>query len=139
MLVMIATTDQKLALKLGAAIETEKSYLLRVTSGEQLVEEIDSMQPDVLVLDVKIGGNDFRALGELPTILDAEHEPAVIVVIPWKSIIVVREASRLGCFEVIRSDVRGFERRVSRAAWDAQAARLSGLLAPRRRSAGLLH
>jgi DNA-binding NarL/FixJ family response regulator len=140
-MVLVATPDPKLALKLGRAIEGEKAYLVHAGSARELRHQVHACQPEVVVLDVRLGGNLFRALDEAARLIATRSQPAVVVLTPVRARAVEREAGRLGCFDVINLDRRACAAHVARAVSEAAAARLSGALEPppRRRARESLH
>jgi hypothetical protein len=148
-MVVIATADPDMALRLGRLIDERKSYVLGppgslVVTLKTAEEEarrfrhaIHSAQPGVLVLDVRVGKNVFEAFGQVPRLLEVESGPAVIILLPVESSTVRDAAAALGCYDVIVIDRRrAFEKKVALAVTEASAARAAGAL-ERRRPGGL--
>jgi ActR/RegA family two-component response regulator len=139
-MVLIATADTDLALKLGEAIEGQKTYVVSAKDATELRHKVHSTQPEVVILDARFGSNSYRVLDDVPRLLEVRSDPAVIVLTPWRSGRVRDEAARLGCFDVVSLDDRAWRRKVSRAVLDAQAARLAGALErPAKREPEPLH
>ena len=128
-MVIVATSDAQLATALGEAINDVDGYITRVDSPTDLRHQVHSRQPTVVVLDVRLGKNTFRSLGEVPGILMTRSRPAVIVILPWESKDVRREAVKLGCFDVIYLGQDAFGEEVAHAVDEAKAARAAGFLA----------
>lgn len=126
--VLIVTADADLATEIGAQVEGPRAYALRPESETALRHHAHGTQPAVVVLDVRAGGSQFRALGEAPALMCTRSHPAVIVVSPWESEALTNEAARLGCFDVISLSRRCWRRSLRGALRDAQAAWLGGLL-----------
>jgi hypothetical protein len=124
--VLIATTDAKLAQRLGAAILDEKRYLLKAATAKAFRHEVYSEQPDVLLLDVTFGGNAYRVIESVPRLIDTTSRPAVVLLIPWSSEKVEREAAVAGCYDVVNVDGPALKRRVAKAVAAAFAAREAG-------------
>lgn len=126
-MVLIATTDPQLAKRLGEAIADEKRYLLKSTTPEALRHEVYSTQPEVLILDATFGGNAFRALESVPNIIrQTTSMPAVILLTPWASTAVEREAAKSCCYDVVNVDEPALKRRVSKIVAAAFSARAAG-------------
>lgn len=136
---VIATADVHLARKLGEAITGRKSYILSASDEKELRHLVHSSQPEVLVLDVRLGGNRYRAMAEVPRLMLTRSHPAVILLIPWRSTAVREEAGRMGCYEVVVIGRPSFLRQLSQAVIEAADARLAGALEPPRRGHGSLH
>src|SRR5688572_14119424 len=86
--------------------------LLRVASEgpAQLHRFVELVQPDVLVLDVQLGGNAYRALDAVRLLLDGPlldgagrltRWPAVVVLAPSHADKLVAHCARLGCYSVL--------------------------------------
>jgi hypothetical protein len=156
-MVVIVTAEAQLAKDVSEAIDGEKSYVLRhmlsvppVTVDDDdpdrhegqiaMRAAIYPKQPATVILDVRFGGNEFRAMRSVPKILSGDSGPAVILIAPSRPRIVVGEAARLGCFEVISLSDRLWRKKLARAVLEAKAARKVGALDhPRRRARGSLH
>lgn len=140
-MVVIATCDVGLARKIGGAIESDKTYILKAENAVEFRHRLHSWQPEVVILDVRLGGNRFEALQELPAICeDVRSHPAVIVLLPWYSSIAKGAAAELGAFEVLSLDRRSWLRVLPRVVLDAQAAHLAGVIErPKKRVLGPLH
>jgi len=147
-MVIVATPDSELALRLGERIDGRKRYVLGPPAEQVMTEEqaardfrhsIHESQPSIVVLDVRVGKSLFKAIDQVPRILEVSSAPAVILLLPFESRKVKRAAAEMGCYDVIILDRRrAFERKVEKAVADAAAARAAGLL-KRRRVAGPLH
>jgi DNA-binding NarL/FixJ family response regulator len=139
-MVVIATRDLELAQRLNTAIEGRKALLTQALEPIELRHRVHQVQPEVVVLDVRFGGNLYRVIEQTPGIMLANSGPAVILLLPWQSDEVVDEAARQGCFDAISLSHPSFDAEVSRSVLDAKAARLSGALERLQRPArGSLH
>lgn len=127
-MVVIATLQPELAERLTAAIEGRKAILVAPYDETELRHKVHQMQPEVVVLDVRYGGNLYRVIDQAPGIMACKSGPAVILLLPWNSDAVVDEAARQGCFDAISLFHPSFDAEVSRSVLDAKAARLSGAL-----------
>lgn len=68
----------------------------------QLRRRIYQEQPKVILLDVRFGGQFFRVVEIVPTIIKkTASRPRVILILPAPSKEVEDEASKLGCFDVL--------------------------------------
>lgn len=147
-MVIVATPDSEIALRLGELIDGRKRYVMGPPSDLVMTEEegardfrhsIHESQPSVVVLDVRVGKSLFKAFDQVPRILEVTSAPAVILLLPFASLKVKRAAAEMGCYDVIILDRRrAYERKVAKAVVDAEAARAAGLLQSRRAS-GPLH
>lgn len=111
MLLVMALPD--CALRLSKVL-TEASYVVHVEDAKDLRHRIHQHQPDVVVLDWRMGGSGWRAIDEVPAIVSrtATH-PHVIVVTPWASDSVDAQAEKLGCYEVVSVLDQGWDVDVS--------------------------
>lgn len=150
-MVVIATPDAEIAKRLGELIEGQKTYLLgpsdrlAVNAGTEEEEArrfrhaVHSAQPDVMVLDVRVGKQVFKALDHVRRLLEVDSAPAMILLLPFSSRTVRSAAAALGCYDVILIDRRrAYEQKVANAVVDALAARASGAL-PKRRVSESVH
>ena len=139
-MVAICTQDPGLAQRLVAAIEGRKAALVLQLDEKELRHKVHQMQPEVVLLDVRFGGNRYRAIELAPGIMMTRSGPAVILLLPWDSNEVIDEAARQGCFDAISLSHPSFDSEVARSVLDAKAARLSGALERIQRPArGSLH
>lgn len=138
-MIAIATGDTELAAKIGKHVEGKKIYILKVQDATELRHKIHSCQPSVVVLDVRLGGNAFEAMQEVPAIIKTRSEPAVIVLLPSVSAIAKKAAVEMGAFDVISRDRASWVRALRYSAVDALAARDAGLLSRPEPVAVVLH
>lgn len=139
-MVFIATTDPDLGRRLLEAIEGRKVVFVQEVDATELRHKIHQTQPEVVVLDVRFGGNRYRVIDEAPAIMLCNSGPAVILLSPWDDDRVIDHAGTNECFDVISLSRPSFGLEVSRSVLDAKAARLSGALErPRRPARGALH
>lgn len=139
--IVVITRDLQLAQRLGDVIDGRKGYIVTPQSQKELRHRLHQVQPEVIVLDVTFGGNDYRVLDEVLAFNAIRSGPAVIALLPWTSATAKRQASCVGCFEVLVTSRRLFERKVALAVRDALQARAAGALAdiPKRHEKGSLH
>lgn len=139
-MVFIATQDEELAQRLVTAIEGRKAVYLSVVDETELRHKIHQTQPEVVVLDVRFGGQRYRVIEQAPAIMLCNSGPAVILILPWNEDRVIDEAAVQGCFDAISLSHPSFDLEVSRSVLEAKAARLSGALElPKRPADGSLH
>lgn len=154
-MLVIVTAEITLAKKLDECLEGDRTFVLRPHIPQIPVDDDDPYThpgqqamrasiyphtPEVVVLDVRFGGNHFRAMRSVPRIASGATRPAMILLIPRRTKAVVKEAARMGVFEVISLSVRAWKKNLIEAIRDAQAARRAGLLqSPARFARGSLH
>lgn len=127
-MVLIATLDTDLAETLMRAIDGRKAILATEIDATELRHKVHQTQPEVVLLDVRFGGNRYRVIEQAPGIMLARSGPAVVLLLPWDSDAVIDEAARQGCFDAISLSHPSFATEVARSVLDAKAARLSGAL-----------
>lgn len=137
MTLVIALSD--LALRLSGLL-AGASYVVKVEDGTDLRHRVHSYQPDIIVLDWRIGGSKWKAIEEVTAIVErtATH-PYVIVLLPKVSGKIKSEAAKAGCYNVVSADGAGLEKRVAYAVSVAQKARKARSPDPRRVSRQSLH
>lgn len=133
MILVIALPD--LALRLSELIDGAR-YVVRVDDATDLRHRVHSYQPDVVVLDWRIGGNAWRALDEVTAIVQrTTTHPYVIALLPKVTSKIKSEAAKIGCYNVVNVDAADGDQRVVDAVTVAQRARLArrqeGLRVPR--------
>jgi CheY-like chemotaxis protein len=137
MTLVIALPD--LALKLSELL-TDARYVVRVQDGADLRHTIHSYQPDVVVLDWRMGGSAWRALDEVTAIVErTTTHPYVIALLPKVSPKIKREAAKAGCYNVVNVGAAGAERKILEAVGVAQRARHARKIDGRRVSRESLH
>lgn len=132
-MILIATGDAALAKKIGGVLEGRKSYVITVRDDIEFRHKIYSNQPEIIIADVRLGGNRFEVMQELPRALanpSLKSHPAVILILPWASATAREAAAALGAFEVFSLDRRSWIRELPQAVSDALDARADGLLEP---------
>lgn len=92
--------------------------------------QVHSLQPGVIILDVRFGLNDFLALEQVPQLRAVRSGPAVVLVAPDVPVELKREALRVGCFDVISTKRRACVKEVASAVSEAWQARRTGMLSP---------
>lgn len=78
------------------------SYVTRVDGkdGTELRHQVHCHQPDVLILDWRVGGSGWRALDEVPAIVSrTTSRPHVIALLPKTSSAVEEAVAESGCFD----------------------------------------
>jgi ActR/RegA family two-component response regulator len=117
--IMICTADAEFAQTLHRAVEGTKCYCLRAETPTGLRQAIHEQQPAVVILDVTMGGQRFRAIDCLWRIETVRSRPHIILVTPWESKAVEDEAARFGCYEVLSADGEAFLGDVAETVKDA--------------------
>jgi len=121
MILVIALPD--LALKLSGLL-TGARYVVRVEDASDLRHRVYSHQPDIVVLDWRMGGNGWRAMDEVTAIVErTTTHPYVIALLPKVTSRIKSEAATAGCYNVISADGDDLERRVVAAVSVARRAR----------------
>jgi DNA-binding NtrC family response regulator len=97
---------------------------VRQEDARDLRHKVHSYQPHVVILDWRMGGSSWRAIDEVPAIVDrtATH-PQVIVILPHRSRVIDREAARKGAYDVVSAVAGDFDRDVCDAVATAKKAR----------------
>lgn len=137
MVLVIALPD--LALRLSELL-TGARYLVRVEDGTDLRHLVYSYQPDILVLDWRIGGSKWRALDEVTTLVErTKTHPYVIALLPKVTGKIKSEAAKAGCYNVVNVDAAGAEQTIVEVVDVARRARHARRLEQRRASRQALH
>jgi CheY-like chemotaxis protein len=99
MVLVIALPD--LALRISGLLGGA-AYLVHVVDGPELRHRVHSHQPDVILLDYRMGGSSWRAVDEVTAIAErTATRPNVIALLPNTSKEIDREAARRGCYDVV--------------------------------------
>lgn len=128
-MILIATAKPQIAIQLNEMIRSDKHFIVGMKDHEDLRHQIHRCQPEVVLLDVQLGGNHFRAVESVPQIvMHTRSAPAVVLMIPRPSKEVEREAARWGCFDVVSlvPNLVSSCRNLCRAVESARVSRLSG-------------
>lgn len=137
MVLVIALPD--LAVKLAKFLHNVE-YVVQVQDGKDLRHQVYSRQPDVVVLDWRMGGSLWRAVDEVPAIVERTgSHPHVVALLPRVTREVKKEAAKLGCYDVVNADASGVARRVAESVELAQESRARRKVERRRVSRGDLH
>lgn len=137
MVLVIALPD--LALRLSEKL-IGASYVVRVDDGADLRHRVHSYQPDIVLLDWRIGGNVWRAMDEVTAIVErTTTHPYVIAMLPKTTVKIRSEAAKIGCYNVVNVDAVGGEQRVLDAVAVAKRARWARRPDLRRASRASLH
>lgn len=137
MLLVVALPDCALRL---CKVLTGASYIVAVRDAAELRRRVHGHQPDVVVLDWRMGGSAWRAIDEVPAIVSrtATH-PHVIVVAPLVSPMIERSADELGCYEIVSVTDAGWEKDVLEAFSTARLERQESPHPSFRRNRAQLH
>lgn len=138
-MIFIATADTDLAKALLRELVGKKSICLRADNATDLRHQIHEAQPQVVVLDVRLGGQQWRAMDVLPRMQTVQSAPHVIVVAPWRSEPVEQEAARFDCYEVVNQNGPTFLAEIRGAVMDALLERRAGGLTRRPRRGLSVH
>lgn len=105
-ILVVAMPD--LALKVSCYVGGAR-YVLRVSDGKELRHRVYEHQPEIVLLDWRLGGNAWRALDEVTAIVErTQTHPFVVALLPETSRMIEREAARLGCYDVLNVSAEGF-------------------------------
>jgi DNA-binding NarL/FixJ family response regulator len=99
-MVLVAAWPE-VAMEIGAQLLDEKAYACKVMHPHELRHAVKKTQPDVVVLDVRIGGSRWRAVEGVQRLRLCESRPEVIALVPRRSRAVDREMARQGCYGVV--------------------------------------
>lgn len=115
-------------------------YVVKVKDGKDLRHQIHEHQPDVVLLDWRIGGNKWRSIDEVPAIVErTTSHPAVIVLLPHTTLSVEQEAAERDCYDAISVTDEDFAISLRRSVDEAERLRLARPPAPRRSARASLH
>lgn len=129
-----------LAQRLSQLIEGSVSYVVQVESPADLRHKVHEHQPDIVILDWRMGGSRWRAIDEVTAIGSrTSTHPYVILMLPNTSTTIEREDARLGCYDVVSVSDEDFEHQVVDAVETASRARLVRRVPRRRVTRGDLH
>lgn len=99
MILVIALPD--LALRLSELL-VNASYVVRVADATDLRHRVYSHQPEIVLLDWRIGGSGWRAIDEVTAMVSrTKTHPYVIALLPRTDRGVKAEAAKVGCYGVI--------------------------------------
>lgn len=104
-LLVVALPD--LAVEISQVV-SNANYLLSVggADGTELRHQVHCHQPDIIILDYRVGGSGWRAIDEVPAIVSrTTTHPHVIAVLPSVSRKIETTAAHRQCWDVI--SVRG--------------------------------
>jgi CheY-like chemotaxis protein len=123
MILVIALPD--LARRISESV-LGASYVVNVESESDLRHRVYSHQPDLILLDHRIGGSTWRAIDQVTAIVErtATH-PLVIALLPRTSRTIEREAAKLGVYDVLSVSSDGFDRELVEAVSEAAEDRLT--------------
>lgn len=137
MLLVVALSD--CALRLSKTLQGA-SYVVAVRDGTELRHRVHQHQPDVLVLDWRMGGSWWRASDEVPAIVSrTATRPHVILVLPMISDGIEALAMEMGCYDVVSVTCPGWESDVAESVCAADRARQAWPAVQARAGRGSLH
>lgn len=100
--------------------------MTHVRDGIELRRRAHEYQPDVIVLDWRMGGQLWRAIDEVPAIVSrTDTHPYVIAVLPTTSRSIEKEAARSECYDVVSLRDSRFGHQIAEAVSTATLARLA--------------
>lgn len=133
----------ELALAIGELLEGPRNYIVSVEGPKDLRHRIYREQPEIVVLDWRIGGSGWRAVDEVTAIADRTHsQPYVIVIVPKLDRKIAAEAAKRDCYNMVvfnEKKLKAFEADLVSALEVAHAARRAREVAPRRSPKGGYH
>lgn len=126
----------ELALAIGELLEGPRDYITAVADAKELRRKIHSVQPQIIVLDWRIGGNGWRAVDEIAAISErTRSQPYVIAVVPWLNRRVAKLAAEQDCYNMVvfnEKKMKAWAADLVSALQVAHAARQAREVAPRR-------
>lgn len=132
-MIVLASKDEKIATLIGRLVRLT-GCIAQAGTAKELRYHIHELQPRLLILDVRIGGSTYRALGSVPRLTTVRSRPATLAILPCRSIAAERAAMDYGCVDVLSSDDPSFFRLLPQAVKQALSARVSLLRAAGRGS-----
>lgn len=119
---ILISAEPALAREIGAFITSQKAYAIRADSARELLAVVQAARPTCVILDAGIGGDRWRALEAVPSLIETVNHPKVIVLVPKLTRRVEKEAYRWGCDDVIDLGARTWCRDLSHSVSLALAA-----------------
>lgn len=99
-------------------------YIVKVFDGKDLRHQVHEHQPDILLLDWRLGGSLWRAIDEVPAIVERTiSRPSVIVMLPHTTLRVEQEAAERDCYDAISVSDVDFPSCLRRSVDEAERAR----------------
>lgn len=144
MLLVIALPDLAKRIADLELIEGVHSYVVSVADAKELRHKVHGHQPEVLVLDYRMGGLSWRAMDQISLIVErTASKPYVIAVVPWVNRVVEIEAAKNQAYNVVvlnEKKAQAFARDLSSAVAVARKARAArGVKADPRARDRMLH
>lgn len=102
---LLICAEPPLATRLGRLVVGQRVYAMNLEAGERMAAE---HQPSVVLLDVRVGGSENRAVEWVPAFLRASPSSAVVVVTMRPTVAEVSEANALGAYTYIDRLADGF-------------------------------
>lgn len=135
-MVVIVSSDYELVWRVGGTFSGERGIIMEPSENtdgaKALRREIYIYQPRVLLMDVRFGGQFFRAIEAVPKLmLNIDPSPEVVLLTPRRSKALERVASDMGCFDVLDFSRRSFLKDVGDVV-SAAAVQMAFPLAPAR-------
>lgn len=138
-MLVLAVAMVDLAIEISGLVPGAR-YVLNVESGKDLRHQIHDHQPDVVLLDWRLGGNLWRAIDEVPAIVErTTSHPYVIVLLPHTTQKVEEEAAERDCYDVISVNDADFPTCLRRSLYEAERARIAIPRSRRRCTTAGLH
>jgi hypothetical protein len=116
-MVVIVSSDESLVGTISGAVGAAMALIAHAGDGAdgpaQLRHELYCYQPKVVLLDVRFGGQRYRAIEAIPKLLlNCDSQPEIVLLIPEPSKAVRRVADEMGCFDVLDFSRKSFSRDV---------------------------
>jgi two-component system nitrogen regulation response regulator NtrX len=99
MKVLIIDDEKNICLTLQGILEDEKYQVMCAVSGREGVRSFDEYEPDILLLDVKLG--DMSGIDILEAVMKSDHRIPVIMISGNSSIGEAVKAIKLGAFDFL--------------------------------------
>jgi DNA-binding NarL/FixJ family response regulator len=105
-----------LANRVSRYIKESVAFVVKTDTPSELRHRVHSYQPNVVVLDYRMGGSAWRAIDEVPAIVSrTASTPRVIVVLPWRAREVDEQAADLDCYDIVSAENRDFDEELAEA------------------------
>jgi DNA-binding response OmpR family regulator len=104
----------EIAMEVGKCIADEKMYACDVRNVVDLRHRVKRTQPDLVIIDVRIGGSGWRAVDELARLRLTGSRPDVLPLVPKKTRGVTKQCAEMGCYNLVDLSVGSWGDRLTK-------------------------
>ncbi|MDP8244990.1 MAG: sigma-54 dependent transcriptional regulator [Candidatus Hinthialibacter antarcticus] len=97
--ILIVDDEEDVHYSFGRFLSPLQCTLLKATSGEEALEVLKYETPDLIIMDIKMGGMD--GLSTLKEVNKLHHQSPVIMMTAFSTTTAAIEATRLGAFDYV--------------------------------------